>query len=105
MIFLSQATGGSSMFTTFFLPLILMVVVFYFLILRPSQKRNKDRNKMLSAIQKGDKIVTIGGLHGMIEELSEDKFTLKTADGTRLTFDRDAIARAVAEPAEGKTKA
>jgi preprotein translocase subunit YajC len=44
-------------------------------------------------------------LHGMIEELSEDKFTLKTADGTRLTFDRDAIARSVAEPAEGKTKA
>jgi preprotein translocase subunit YajC len=105
MLFLNQtASGGAGMFTTFFLPLILMVVVFYFLILRPSQKRNKERAKMLSSVEKGAKIVTIGGLHGTIEELADDKVTLKTADGTRLTFDRDAIGRVVTEQTAEKTK-
>ncbi len=90
MLFLSQASGGS-MFTGLFLPLILMVVVFYFLIMRPQQKRNKERNKMLSALKKGDKIVTIGGLHGTISEITDDTVVLRVNDVTKLTFDRSAI--------------
>jgi preprotein translocase subunit YajC len=84
--------------------------VFYFLILRPQQKRNKERNSMLSSIKKGDKIVTIGGLHGIIEELTEDTMILKTPDGTRLTFDRSAINHVKqdqteqAKPEQGKSK-
>jgi preprotein translocase subunit YajC len=98
MLFLNQAASGGSMFTGLFLPLILMVVVFYFLIMRPQQKRNKERNKMLSALKKGDKIVTIGGLHGIISEITDDTVVLRVNDVTKLTFDRSAINNVI--PAE-----
>lgn len=62
---------------SFILPLVLMFAVFYFLLIRPQQKRQKDRNNMLNALQKGDNVITIGGLHGNIVELSDEKATLK----------------------------
>lgn len=74
-----------------FLPLILIFAVFYFLLIRPQQKRQKERNAMLSSVKKGDKIVTIGGLHGTITDLTDDRVTLKVNDTTRLIFERSAI--------------
>ncbi|GAA0354854.1 preprotein translocase subunit YajC [Bacillus horti] len=75
----------------FILPLVLMFAVFYFLLIRPQQKRQKERNQMLDALQKGDKVVTIGGLHGTIVELTESNATLKVSENVRLTFERSAI--------------
>ncbi|QKG84140.1 preprotein translocase subunit YajC [Kroppenstedtia pulmonis] len=74
-----------------FLPLILIFAVFYFLLIRPQQKRQKERNAMLSSVKKGDKIITIGGLHGTITDLTDDRVTLKVNDTTRLIFERSAI--------------
>lgn len=71
--------------------LVLMFAIFYFLLIRPQQKRQKQRNAMLNALKKGDKIVTIGGLHGQIVELAEDTATVKVSDSTRLVFERSAI--------------
>lgn len=75
----------------FILPLVLMFAVFYFLLIRPQQKRQRERNSMLDALQKGDKVITIGGLHGTIVELTDDNVTLKVSDSTRLVFERTAI--------------
>lgn len=72
-------------------PLLLMFAIFYFLLIRPQQKRQKATVAMQSGLSKGDKIVTVGGLHGIVDSLDEDKVTIKGADGTRLTFDRQAI--------------
>lgn len=76
-------------------PFVLMFVVFYFLLIRPQQKKTKTRNAMLKALKKGDKIVTIGGLHGTIVELSDDIVVLRVNDVTKLTFDRGSISHAV----------
>ncbi|WP_075982423.1 preprotein translocase subunit YajC [Bacillus massilinigeriensis] len=72
-------------------PLLLMFVLFYFLLIRPQQKRQKAVQQMQESLKKGDKIVTIGGLHGTIDSLDEDKVVIKCGDGSHLTYDRVAI--------------
>ncbi|HIV74246.1 MAG TPA: preprotein translocase subunit YajC [Candidatus Pseudogracilibacillus intestinigallinarum] len=71
-------------------PIILMFVIFYFLLIRPQQKRQKQVREMQDNLQKGDSIVTIGGLHGVIDAIDEGKVIIKSNDA-RLTFDRAAI--------------
>lgn len=71
-------------------PLILMFVIFYFLLIRPQQKRQKAVQQMQSDLKKGDKIVTIGGLHGTVDALDEGTVVIKCGD-TRLTYDRSAV--------------
>ncbi|AIQ14058.1 preprotein translocase subunit YajC [Paenibacillus durus] len=81
-------------------PFVLMFVVFYFLLIRPQQKKTKTRNTMLRALKKGDKVVTIGGLHGTILEISDDIVVLRVNDVTKLTFDRGSISHSVTTEAD-----
>jgi preprotein translocase subunit YajC len=74
-----------------FLPFVLMFAIFYFLLIRPQQKRSRERNNMLSALKKGDHVVTIGGMHGTIADIDEETVTLKVAENTRIKFERSAI--------------
>ena len=76
-----------------------MIAVFYFLLIRPQQKKQKTRNAMLSALKKGDKIVTIGGLHGTIMEITDDTVVLRVNDVTKMTFDRSSISHVVSTSA------
>lgn len=76
--------------------LVLMFAIFYFLLIRPQQKRQKQIREMHSNLQKGDRIITIGGLHGKIEALDEDKVVLDTGSD-KLTFDRNSIREVVNE--------
>lgn len=71
-------------------PIILMIVIFYFLLIRPQQKRQREVREMQAALQKGDPVVTIGGLHGKIDSIDEDQVTID-CNNTKLTFDRGAI--------------
>jgi preprotein translocase subunit YajC len=79
------------------LPLLLMFAIFYFLLIRPQQKRQRAIQQMQANLQKGDKIVTIGGLHGIIDSLDENKIVIRAGDGTRLTYDRAAVREVVTE--------
>jgi preprotein translocase subunit YajC len=72
-------------------PLILMFALFYFLLIRPQQKKQKAVQNMQSELSKGDRVVTIGGLHGFIDAIDEDTVVIKCGDGSRLTYDRNAI--------------
>ncbi|AIQ54341.1 preprotein translocase subunit YajC [Paenibacillus sp. FSL R7-0331] len=94
-MFQLASTTGSGSILGLVGPFVLMFVVFYFLLIRPQQKKTKTRNSMLKALKKGDKIVTIGGLHGTIVELSDDIVVLRVNDVTKLTFDRGSISHAV----------
>jgi preprotein translocase subunit YajC len=95
MHFLAAGGTASSSTSTIwtFLPIILMFLVLYFLLIRPQQRRQKTRSGMLNTLKKGDKVVTIGGLHGTIMEMDEDSNTivLRVNDTTKLTFDRSSI--------------
>lgn len=90
-IFLAAAPEGGNIWTIIG-PFILMFVVFYFLLIRPQQKKQKARNLMLNQVKKGDKIVTIGGLHGTIAEITDDVVVLRVNDTTKLTFDRSSVS-------------
>ncbi|MEK4222893.1 preprotein translocase subunit YajC [Bacillus sp. FSL W8-0116] len=85
-----------------FLPLIIMFVLFYFLVIRPQQKRQKQVMNMQNSLEKGDKIVTIGGLHGIVDSLDENTIVIRCGDGSRLTYDRSAV-RDVIEKAKSSS--
>lgn len=96
--------AGGGLFSMIF-PFILMIAVFYFLLIRPQQKKQKARTAMLSALKKGDKIITIGGLHGTIVEITDDTVVLRVNDVTKLTFDRSSISHVVASATTEETTA
>ncbi|MDX1593054.1 MAG: preprotein translocase subunit YajC [Gammaproteobacteria bacterium] len=75
-----------------FLPLILIFVVFYFLLIRPQSKRQKEHKKMIEALDKGDEVVTNGGLFGVISDLGDNFVQLQVADGVEVKVQRQAIA-------------
>jgi len=95
MWYLSQQTADPGSFWLSLLPFVLMFAIFYLFLIRPQQKRTKARNQMLASLKKGDKVVTIGGLHGKIVELTDDTAVLLVNDATRLTFNRSAIETVV----------
>lgn len=76
------------------LPMVLVFAVIYFLMIRPQQKQEKQRRAMLGAVQKGDKVVTSGGIHGTITNMGEDTITLRV-DNIKMTVDRSAIGRVI----------
>ncbi|MFB4163776.1 preprotein translocase subunit YajC [Alteribacillus sp. JSM 102045] len=77
--------------------LILMFAIFYFLLIRPQQKRQKQVREMHANLQKGDRIVTIGGLHGTIDALDENKIVILVENNQKLTFDRNSVRDVVNE--------
>ena len=84
--------GGSANLISTLIMFGAIFLIFYFMIIRPQQKRAKQREKMLSNMQKGDKVVTSGGLHGIIAGLDEKTVLLQVGDNVKLKFERSAIA-------------
>ena len=75
------------------LPVLIMVVIFYFMLYRPRKKQQKKRQVILDSLKKGQKVLTIGGIHGEIVTLSEDTAVLRVAEKVEMTFARSAIAQ------------
>jgi preprotein translocase subunit YajC len=73
-------------------------LIFYFMIIRPQQRRSKEREKMLSNVQKGDKVITSGGLHGIVAGLDDKTILLDVGDKVKLKFERSAIASVTSAP-------
>lgn len=77
-------------------PLIIFFAIFYFLLIRPQQRRQRKTKDMQSNLGRGDKVVTIGGLHGIVDSIDDTTVTIKCNGNTKLTFDRPSI-RDIAE--------
>ena len=84
--------GGTESQLLSMLPLVLMFVVLYFLMIRPQMKRQKEQRSMIDALQKGDEVVTIGGVLGKIAEMGDTHMLLDVKQG-QMQIERSAVAR------------
>ncbi|HIU64872.1 MAG TPA: preprotein translocase subunit YajC [Candidatus Avacidaminococcus intestinavium] len=74
-------------------PFLGMALIFYFMLYRPQKKDQKKRELLLNALKKGDKVVTIGGMHGVIANVTKTQVTLEVAENVKINFEIAAIAR------------
>lgn len=84
-----DASGGIAAF----LPLIILIAVFYLLLIRPQQKRAKRQRELVASVEPGDRVVTLGGIHGTVRFVDDDTLHLEVAPGTTLTVSKQAVAR------------
>ncbi len=86
---LLQAGGGG---TSQFIMLGAMVVIFYMFFIRPQQKKQKNQKNFISELKKGDKVVTMGGIHGKVTEVTDDTLTIDVDRGTKLTIEKSSVS-------------
>ncbi len=86
----AEGQEGSGLMS--FLPLILIILVFYLFFIRPQMRKSKEQRKFRESLKKGDKIITIGGIHGKIIEVQEKTFTIEVEGQNRLKIERTAVA-------------
>lgn len=79
------------------LPMILIIVVFYFFMIRPQMKRQKELQKFRSALQKGDKVVTTGGLYGRIDEIKDNIIMLEIAPNIKVKVDKSVVLKDITD--------
>ena len=92
MNFLNATSTGAGIGSTL-LMMVLMIAIFYFMLIRPENKRKKEAEQMRSAVKKGDKITTIGGITGTVVDVKESRIVLETgADQVRIEFEKWAIS-------------
>jgi preprotein translocase subunit YajC len=87
--------GSSADLLSSLLPLVALFGIFYFLIIRPQQKQAKAHKEMIAGLQKGDKIVTNGGLMVEVSKVEETYFAVKNSDGSELRLAREFVARKI----------
>ncbi|MBW6459657.1 MAG: preprotein translocase subunit YajC [Bacteroidales bacterium] len=88
----TQGQEGSGSNFMSFLPLVLIILVFYLFFIRPQMKKSKDQRRFRENLKKGDKVITIGGIHGKIAEIDETTVVLEVGNQMRLTFEKSAVA-------------
>lgn len=90
LLALAASTAGS--LVTTIITFVLIILIFYFLIIRPQKKRDKEAKAMIDAMKKGDKVVTIGGIHGTVVTVKDATVIIKVDDSARLEFSKSAIS-------------
>jgi preprotein translocase subunit YajC len=87
-------TAETSWFSQYGMIIFLVVIfaLFYFVMIRPQRKRQKEQQSMMQGLQKGDKVITAGGIYGTIDSLSEDSIVIKVEGGTTLRVSRGSVA-------------
>ncbi len=103
LLFMGQPGDNAGQVPYTMLMFAVVIGIFYFMILRPQQKRQKDRQKLLDALKKGDKVVTAGGMYGTIAGIDEKTVLVQVADNVKMKFERSSITSIVSEGA-GETK-
>jgi preprotein translocase subunit YajC len=96
----APAAGPGGMFVSF-LPFVLIFVVFYFLLILPQQRKQKKHRAMLEALKKGDRVLTTGGVMGMVAGINKDVITVQVADNVKIKIRREYIAELQPESEEG----
>lgn len=96
---LAEAQQGSGMSSL--LMIVAMIAIFYFVMIRPQQKRQKEEKKQREALQKGDRVVTAGGIHGRIRKVNETTFEIEIASDVTITVEKTSVYPEVA-PAQSK---
>ena len=84
-----------------FIYILCLVAIIFFMLIRPQQKRKKEHAQLISSLQSGTEILTIGGLFGTVSAISEDRISITVKSGTELEFDKMAIAKVISNPNEG----
>lgn len=84
------------------MPIFLIGLVFYFLILKPQIKKQKDQRQMLEGLKKGDKVITIGGIYGVILELQDNMLKIKVAENLNLKVLKTAVSAVLTEEPTGQ---
>lgn len=102
LVLLQAAASSTGQMVSTLVTFGLVFVVFYFLIIRPQNKKQKEAKKMIDAVKKGDKVVTIGGVHGTVHSVKEGTVIVKVDDDCRIEFSKSAIATVVAPKTEEK---
>jgi preprotein translocase subunit YajC len=97
LVLLLQAAGGTNYIQLLFI--VAFALVMYFFMIRPQQKRAADAKTFRQSLAKGSRVVTIGGLHGLVVDLTDDTVVVEVDRGTKLRFDRSAIAREISKGA------
>jgi len=86
----SEGGGGSGLVSTLVM-FALIFLIFYFMIIRPQQKRQKEREKMLSAVKKGDKVITSGGIHATVVGVEDKTLLVQIADNVKVKIERGSV--------------
>jgi preprotein translocase subunit YajC len=87
----AQGEGGGGG-TSMLIMLVAIFAIFYFLMIRPESKRRKERQSMIDSLTRGDKIVTIGGLHGEVRDVHDDKIVIRIAENLKVEVAKTAIS-------------
>lgn len=90
---LAQKDQAPSWFT--YLPFIFIGIFFYLLLIKPQQRQRRQQQQMLTSIKTGDKVITIGGIYGMVTNVRDGILVLKIAEGVKIEVARDAIRAVV----------
>ena len=90
IVLLQTPGGGAGTMNLIFIGGILLV--FYFFMIRPQQKKQKDQKKFIGAIKKGDKVVTLGGIHGKVSTMDTDTITLEVDRGAKIKMEKSSIS-------------
>ena len=99
-IALLQSSGGATAALVNFMPIIAIGLVFYFLVIAPANKQRKKQQEMLSALKKGDRVTTTGGIYGTIQGVEPDAVYLKIAENVKVKVARSAITGVVTGESE-----
>lgn len=84
--------GGSGSLISMLVMFGAVILIMYFLMIRPQQKRQKEHQKMLENLKKGDKVVTTAGIHGTITDIDGSSMILQVSDNVKITFEKSSIA-------------
>lgn len=107
-LLMGAAGGGGSASpgaaATSLVPFVLIIGIFYFLIIRPQNKKQKETRAMISAMKKGDKVVTIGGIRGTVQSVKEETVVVKVDDNTKLEFNKSAVSAVLNSTAKADKK-
>lgn len=98
-ILLQAAAGGGAMGSSLIM-MVAIIAVFYFFMIRPQQKKQKEITKARESLKNGDKVVTAGGIHGRIKEVSDTWILVEVADGIRIKFEKTSVFASSADAAQ-----